>query len=100
MPRTSLNALDFIGACRFTVPAALICVVPWRSCGCTRWGAGLADAMNVALEVGYGTAGMFTTDRHYRVMRPLTGRPDFRLLPDDLRPALTVRIRFRVVARS
>jgi hypothetical protein len=40
--------------------------------------------MNVALAAAYGTAAMFTTDRHFRMVRPLTGHTAFRLLPDDL----------------
>ncbi|MEY9997672.1 putative nucleic acid-binding protein [Streptomyces sp. V4I8] len=47
-------------------------------------GIGLADAMNVALAATYETDLMFTTDRHFRMVRPLTGHPAFRLLPDDL----------------
>lgn len=47
-------------------------------------GVGLTDAMNVALAAAYQTAALFTTDRHFRMMRPLTGHDGFRLLPDDL----------------
>ncbi|MFB6529193.1 PIN domain-containing protein [Streptomyces sp. NPDC056399] len=47
-------------------------------------GVGLTDAMNVALAAAYGTEVLFTTDRHFRMIRPLTGHPAFRLLPDDL----------------
>nr|WP_087886235.1 PIN domain-containing protein [Streptomyces alboflavus] len=47
-------------------------------------GIGLADAMNVALAAAYGTAVMFTTDRHFRMIRPLTGHEAFHLLPDDM----------------
>ncbi|MET7746867.1 PIN domain-containing protein [Streptomyces sp. NPDC005385] len=47
-------------------------------------GIGLADAMNVALAAAYSTDVMFTTDRHFRMIRPLTGHPAFRLLPEDL----------------
>ncbi|MGP3985004.1 PIN domain-containing protein [Streptomyces sp. KR80] len=47
-------------------------------------GVGLTDAMNVALAAAFQTAAMFTTDRHFRMMRPLTGHDAFRLLPDDL----------------
>ncbi|WP_030694329.1 PIN domain-containing protein [Streptomyces globisporus] len=46
-------------------------------------GVGLNDAMNVALAAAYGTEVLFTTDRHFRMMRPLTGHKVFRLLPDD-----------------
>jgi predicted nucleic acid-binding protein len=47
-------------------------------------GVGLTDAMNVALAAVYRTDVMFTADRHFRMIRPLTGHPAFRLLPDDL----------------
>ncbi|WP_103531526.1 PIN domain-containing protein [Streptomyces sp. SM11] len=47
-------------------------------------GTGLADAMNVALAAAYGTEVVFTSDRHFRMVRPLTGHKAFRLLPDDL----------------
>jgi predicted nucleic acid-binding protein len=47
-------------------------------------GVGLTDAMNVALAAAYGTEVLFTTDRHFRMIRPLTGHPAFRLVPDDL----------------
>ncbi|MEW2549620.1 PIN domain-containing protein [Streptomyces sp. NPDC047002] len=47
-------------------------------------GIGMTDAMNVALAAAYGTEVLFTTDRHFRMIRPLTGHKAFRLLPDDL----------------
>jgi predicted nucleic acid-binding protein len=47
-------------------------------------GIGMTDAMNVALAAAYGTDVLFTTDRHFRMIRPLTGHKAFRLLPDDL----------------
>ncbi|MGH3314342.1 MAG: PIN domain-containing protein [Streptomyces sp.] len=47
-------------------------------------GVGLADAMNVALAAAYGTESLLTTDKHFRIMRPLTGHAAFRLLPEDL----------------
>jgi uncharacterized protein len=47
-------------------------------------GVGLADAMNVALAAAYRTDLVFTSDRHFRLMRPLTGHSAFRLLPDDM----------------
>ncbi|MEU8886670.1 PIN domain-containing protein [Streptomyces sp. NPDC048442] len=47
-------------------------------------GIGLADAMNVALAAAYRTDAMFTSDRHFRMIRPLTGHTAFRLLPEDL----------------
>ncbi|MDI3390327.1 PIN domain-containing protein [Streptomyces sp. B-S-A8] len=47
-------------------------------------GIGLTDAMNVALAAAYRTDAVFTTDRHFRTARPLTGHKAFRLLPDDL----------------
>ncbi|WP_348771312.1 hypothetical protein [Streptomyces sp. RKND-216] len=40
--------------------------------------------MNVALAAAYRTDTVFTTDRHFRMMRPLTGHSSFRLLPEDL----------------
>ncbi|MFJ5897117.1 hypothetical protein ACIQFZ_16930 [Streptomyces sp. NPDC093064] len=42
------------------------------------------DAMNVALAAAFRTVDLFTSDRRFRMMRPLTGQPAFRLLPDDL----------------
>jgi predicted nucleic acid-binding protein len=90
----SLNALDFIArqaeARRFTVPdtaphlRGAIAVMRGYADADSGAGVGLADAMNVALAAAYETADMFTTDRHFRMMRPLTGHPAFRLLPDDL----------------
>lgn len=47
-------------------------------------GIGLTDAMNVALAAAYRTDAVFTTEHHFRMVRPLTGHPTFRLLPDDL----------------
>jgi len=47
-------------------------------------GIGMADAMNVALAAAYATEIIFTSDRHFRMVRPLTGHKAFRLLPDDL----------------
>ncbi|MFD3971533.1 PIN domain-containing protein [Streptomyces cyaneofuscatus] len=47
-------------------------------------GIGMADAMNVALAAAYRTEIIFTSDRHFRMVRPLTGHKAFRLLPDDL----------------
>ncbi|WP_228990705.1 PIN domain-containing protein [Streptomyces sp. DH8] len=47
-------------------------------------GIGLADAMNVALAAAYRTDTVFTSDRHFRTVRPLTGHKAFRLLPEDL----------------
>ncbi|GGT07447.1 PIN domain-containing protein [Streptomyces chromofuscus] len=47
-------------------------------------GIGLTGAMNVALAAAYRTDALLTTDHHFRMVRPLTGHPAFRLLPDDL----------------
>ncbi|MER7170907.1 PIN domain-containing protein [Streptomyces mesophilus] len=47
-------------------------------------GIGLTDAMNVALAKAYGTDSVFTTDKEYRIVQPLTGHTAFRLLPADL----------------
>ncbi|WP_257002292.1 VapC toxin family PIN domain ribonuclease [Streptomyces sp. WZ.A104] len=44
---------------------------------------GLTDAMNVALAAAYRTEAVFTSDRHFRMVRPLTGHKAFRLLPED-----------------
>jgi len=47
-------------------------------------GIGLADASIVVLAERYGTYDILTLDeRHFRAMRPLTGRKSFRLLPAD-----------------
>ncbi|MFF8590254.1 PIN domain-containing protein [Streptomyces sp. NPDC015220] len=47
-------------------------------------GVGLTDAMNVALAAACRTEVMFTSDLHFRMIRPLTGHKAFRLLPEDL----------------
>ncbi|MGW2190557.1 PIN domain-containing protein [Streptomyces sp. NPDC001719] len=47
-------------------------------------GVRLTDAMNVALAAAYRTDVPFTTDRHFRMIRPLIGHAAFRLLSDDL----------------
>ncbi|WP_411060956.1 PIN domain-containing protein [Streptomyces sp. E11-3] len=47
-------------------------------------GVGLTVAMTVALAAAYRTDAVFTSDRHFRMMRPLTQHDAFRLLPDDL----------------
>lgn len=47
-------------------------------------GIGLADAMNVALAAAYRNDVVFTSDRRFRMVRPLTGHETFRLLPDDM----------------
>jgi hypothetical protein len=39
--------------------------------------------MNVALAAAFRTVDLFTTDSHFRMMRPLTGEPAFRLLSED-----------------
>ena len=45
---------------------------------------GLADASIVVLAERYGTRDILTLDeRHFRAIRPLTGRKSFRLLPAD-----------------
>ncbi|AJE83516.1 PIN family toxin-antitoxin system, toxin component [Streptomyces albus] len=46
---------------------------------------GLTDTMNVVLAAEYHTDAVLTLGRrHFRAIRPLTGHPAFRLLPDDL----------------
>ncbi|MFD8571573.1 PIN domain-containing protein [Streptomyces sp. NPDC059639] len=47
-------------------------------------GIGLTDAMNVALAKAYRTDALFTTDKDFRMIQPLTGHTAFRLLPEDL----------------
>jgi predicted nucleic acid-binding protein len=47
-------------------------------------GIGLTDASIVVLAERYGTYDILTLDeRHFRAVRPLTGRRSFRLLPAD-----------------
>ncbi len=47
-------------------------------------GTGLADASLIALSARLGTARIATLDeRHFRVVRPLTGEASFTLLPAD-----------------
>jgi predicted nucleic acid-binding protein len=44
----------------------------------------LADAVNVGLAAQFRTNAVLTLDRRdFRVLRPLTDHPAFRLLPDD-----------------
>ena len=91
---TAANALEFIAkqtdARRFEVPDVdphlhtAIAVMRGYPDADQGKGVGLADAMNVALAAAYRTEVIFTTDKHFRMMRPLTGRQAFRLLPDDL----------------
>jgi predicted nucleic acid-binding protein len=92
--RASMNALDFIArqveARRFEVPEVqphlrgAMAVMRGYEDASGGKGVGLADAMNVALAAAFHTADMFTTDTHFRMMRPLTAHGSFRLLPDDL----------------
>ncbi|WP_320777241.1 PIN domain-containing protein [Streptomyces sp. CRN 30] len=88
------NALDFVArqteARRFEIPdvsphlrSAMAVMRGYAETDGGK-GVGLADAMNVALAAAFQTADIFTTDRHFRMMRPLTGQPAFRLLPEDL----------------
>ncbi|MFC5169092.1 PIN domain-containing protein [Streptomyces mutomycini] len=92
--RASMNALDFVAgqveARRFEVPevtthlrGAMAVMRGYEDADNGR-GVGLADAMNVVLAAAFRTADLFTSDRHFRIMRPLTGHPAFRLLPGDL----------------
>ncbi len=92
--RAAINALDFIAAQaearRFEIPdtaphlRSAMAVMRGYADADGGAGVGLADAMNVALAAAFQTADLFTTDSHFRMMRPLTGEPAFRLLPDDL----------------
>ncbi|WP_330286230.1 PIN domain-containing protein [Streptomyces sp. NBC_00576] len=46
---------------------------------------GLTDTMNVVMASEYHTDSILTLDRrHFRMVRPLTGHPAFRLWPDDV----------------
>lgn len=91
--RASMTALDFIArqveTRRFEVPEAApylrgaMAVMRGYEDADNGRGVGLADAMNVILASVFHTADLFTTDRHFRMMRPLTSHPAFRLLPDD-----------------
>ncbi|MEN8653398.1 PIN domain-containing protein [Streptomyces sp. 21So2-11] len=92
--KASMNALDFIArqveARRFEIPdvaphlRGAMAVMRGYEDAAGGKGVGLADAMNVVLAAAFQTAEMFTTDRHFRMMRPLTAHSAFRLLPDDL----------------
>ncbi|MDT0322137.1 PIN domain-containing protein [Streptomyces millisiae] len=92
--RKALTAARFIerntATRRFEVPAvgghlsAAIAVAEGYADADGGKGIGLADAMNVALAAAYRTDTVFTADRHFRMIRPLTGHPSFRLLPEDL----------------
>ncbi|MEV0224160.1 PIN domain-containing protein [Streptomyces sp. NPDC050704] len=93
-PKASMNALDFIAgqveSRRFEVPeaaphlrGAMAVMRGYEDAGGGK-GVGLADAMNVVLAAAFQTIDIFTTDRHFRMMRPLTGEAAFRLLPDDI----------------
>jgi predicted nucleic acid-binding protein len=91
--RAAINALDFITgqaeARRFEIPdtaphlRTAMAVMRGYVDADGGAGVGLVDAMNVALAAAFRTADIFTTDSHFRMMRPLTGQPAFRLLPDD-----------------
>ncbi|MFD3730337.1 PIN domain-containing protein [Streptomyces sp. NPDC058632] len=90
----AMNALDFIAAQaearRFEIPdttphlRSAMAVMRGYADADGGAGVGLVDAMNVALAAAFRTTDLFTTDSHFRMMRPLTGEPAFRLLPDDL----------------
>ncbi|MGP3952609.1 PIN domain-containing protein [Streptomyces sp. 7N604] len=93
-PTASMNALDFIAqqaeTRRFEIPdtaphlRSAMAVMRGYADADGGAGVGLVDAMNVALASAFQTADVFTTDSHFRMMRPLTGQAAFRLLPDDL----------------
>lgn len=44
---------------------------------------GIADASNVVLADRYRTTELLTLDRHFRTVRPLSGKGAFTLLPAD-----------------
>lgn len=93
-PAAAMNTLDFIvgqaEARRFEISDAAphlrsaMAVMRGYADADNGSGVGLADAMNVVLAWVFRTANVFTTDRRFRMMRPLTGEPSFRLLPEDL----------------
>ncbi|NED81397.1 VapC toxin family PIN domain ribonuclease, partial [Streptomyces sp. SID11233] len=82
-PRSALAAARFIerntATRRFEVPpvaahlSAAIAVAEGYADADGGKGIGLTDAMNVALAAAYRTDAMFTADRHFRMVRPLTG---------------------------
>ncbi|WP_329232988.1 PIN domain-containing protein [Streptomyces sp. NBC_01460] len=90
----SMNALDFVArqveVRRFEIPdvaphlRSTMAVMRGYQDADNGQGVGLTDAMNVVLAAAYRTADLLTSDRHFRIMRPLTGHSAFRLLPDDL----------------
>jgi predicted nucleic acid-binding protein len=88
---TALRFIDrYTAARRFEIPdlaphmgTALAAMEGYHDADQGR-GVGLADAMNVALAAAHRTDSIFTTDKHFRIMRPLTGHVAFRLLPDDM----------------
>lgn len=92
--RKALAAARFIGRYtatrRFEVPpvaphlSAAIAVAEGYQDADGGKGVGLTGAMNVALAAAYGTEVLFTSDRRFRMIRPLTGHQAFRLLPADL----------------
>ncbi|MEU0161790.1 hypothetical protein ABZ154_23910 [Streptomyces sp. NPDC006261] len=47
-------------------------------------GTGMTEAMNVALAAAYRTEAVFSSDRLFRTVRPLTGHGAFKSLPDAL----------------
>ncbi|MEV1019830.1 PIN domain-containing protein [Streptomyces sp. NPDC050264] len=92
--QAAYNALDFLAKGterrKFSIPditphvrTAMTVLEGYRDADGGK-GIGMADAMNVALAAAYRTEVMFTSDRHFRMVRPLTGHGAFRLLPDDL----------------
>ncbi|MFG2428106.1 PIN domain-containing protein [Streptomyces sp. NPDC048590] len=90
----SMNALDFVArqveVRRFEIPdvaphvRGTMAVMRGYQDADNGRGVGLTDAMNVVLAAAYRTADLFTSDRRFRIMRPLTGHSAFRLLPEDL----------------
>lgn len=90
----AITALDFIArhteGRRFEVPdvaphlrSAMAVMTGYKDADGGN-GVGLTDAMNVVLAAAYRTVDVFTSNAHFRMMRPLTGNAAFRLVPDDL----------------
>ncbi|GAA1356369.1 hypothetical protein [Streptomyces beijiangensis] len=89
-PRTSYFIAQQTEASRFEIPETSshlrsgMAVMRGYKGAAGGKGVGLADAMNVVLAATFQTTDVFTSDAHFRMMRPLTAHDSFRLLPDDL----------------
>ncbi|MGW2400683.1 PIN domain-containing protein [Kitasatospora sp. NPDC001664] len=87
--QAALTALGYISQgvlrSRFEVPEVGAHLPAARAVMQTYPDIGLTDAMNVVLAREFRTAALLTLDvKHFRMVRPLTAHPAFRLLPIDL----------------